>query len=321
MPVNDRVLVIDDHERWREQIHSLLEEHRWRIVGEGADGHEAVEMAAALAPDIILLDVELPTVNGLDAARRILARQPAARIVFLSAHRSWDIAAAAMGTGAVGYLLKSHAGSELQQAMTAVARGKRFISTALTGHDAAAACEDGPRCHEAGFYVDATALLEHFVTFAESALNARKSLVVIADAAREQALGARLRAQGHDIERAAREGRYVSRDPREALSAVVVDGWPDERRFWAAGTALMAEASRASRGAPPLVATCGECSASLLRDGHTDAALRLEDLWSDLAATYNVDVLCGYDLDVFGGAEYRDAIHRIRAAHSGTHRR
>jgi two-component system NarL family response regulator len=317
MPVNDRVLVIDDHERWRQQIHSILRDGQWQVVGEGADGLEGVEKAAVLAPDIILLDVELPGLNGLDAARRILARTPATRIAFLSAHRSWDIAAAAMGTGARGSLLKSQAGHELLPAMTAIAAGKRFISATLTGH--ADNGRDAPRCHEAGFYTDGAALLDAFVRFAERALSAGKALIVVLDQQRRRALRDRLKGKGLDVERAVREGRYIALDPGDVLSRVMVDGWPDDTRFWSAATRLVADASRASRGTPPLVAVCGIGTARLLRDGHADAAVRLEDLWSEAATAYNLDVLCGYSMDLFGNEVNTDALGRIRAQHSATH--
>jgi DNA-binding NarL/FixJ family response regulator len=319
MPVNDRVLVIDDHERWRQQILSILRDGQWQVVGEGADGLEAVEKAAALAPDILLLDVELPAQNGLDAARRILAHRPATRIVFLSAHSSWDIAAAAMGTGAMGYLLKSHAGRELLPAMAAVAGGKRFISGVLTGHGEDEAARAAPRCHEAGFYENGTELLDAFVRFADAALVAGKALIVVTDPARQRALRDRLQARGLDVERAVADGRYVTRNPGEVLGAVVVNGWPDDGRFWTAATALIAEASRASRGTPPLVAACGEGTAYLLRSSSADAVMRLEDLWSELANAYNVDMLCGFSMDLFARDEYRDALRRIRDQHSAAH--
>ena len=319
MLMNNRVLVIDDHERWRQQIHSILQGGQWQLVGEGTDGVDGVEKAAELVPDIILLDVELPRLNGLDVARRVLSRTPSTRIVFLSAHRSWDIAAAAMGTGAMGYLLKTHAGPELLPAMTAVGDGKRFISAALTGHTGDA--RHAPRCHEAGFYADGTALLDAFVRFAEGALNAGKTLIVVIDQPRRRTLRERLQAAGLDVERAVREGRYLALDPGDVLSRVLVDGWPDDTRFWSAATALVAEASRASRGTPPLVAACGVGTARLLRDGLAEAAVRLEDLWSEAASAYNLDVLCGYSMDMFKGEEYADALGRIRAQHSAIHAR
>jgi DNA-binding NarL/FixJ family response regulator len=111
--VGRRILVIDDHEPWRRQIASVARDGGWQVVGEGADGLEGVRLTEELKPDVILLDVELPTLNGLEAARRILARDASARILFLTAHRSWDIAAAALGTGGSGYILKSEAGHEL----------------------------------------------------------------------------------------------------------------------------------------------------------------------------------------------------------------
>src|SRR4051794_1090262 len=109
--MSDRVLVVDDHEPWRRQMELLLRKSgRWLLAGEAADGLSGVEQAAALAPDLILLDVELPGIHGLEAGRRILERDPATRILFVSAHASWDIAAAALGIGAMGYILKLGAG-------------------------------------------------------------------------------------------------------------------------------------------------------------------------------------------------------------------
>jgi DNA-binding NarL/FixJ family response regulator len=124
-----RVLVVDDYEAWRRHVRSLLHtDGRWRIVGEASDGPEAVEKARALEPDLILLDVGLPTLTGIEAARRILALQPGARIVFLSEHRSWDVVETALGTRARGYIVKSDVGSDLPTALQAIADGKRFIS-------------------------------------------------------------------------------------------------------------------------------------------------------------------------------------------------
>lgn len=103
------------------------------VVGEAADGLDAVEKAEALRPDLILLDVGLPTLNGIEAARRILALDPDTRILFLSENQSWDVVEAALGVGGPGYVLKSDAGRDLLSAMEAVVEGQRFISRSLTG--------------------------------------------------------------------------------------------------------------------------------------------------------------------------------------------
>jgi DNA-binding NarL/FixJ family response regulator len=129
-----RVLVVDDYEPWRRHIKSALQASpRWQAVGEAADGLDAVQKAQALQPDLILLDVGLPELNGIEAARRILAVDPVRRILFLSENRSWDIVEAALGVGGPGYVLKSDAGRDLLSAMEAVVEGQRFISRSLTG--------------------------------------------------------------------------------------------------------------------------------------------------------------------------------------------
>ena len=126
--------MVDDHDPWRHQLSALVENTgQWQIVAEAVDGLDAIEKAAAAQPDLILLDVELPLLNGLEAARRIVAANPAARILFISAHGERDIIEAAMGTGACGYILKTNVGRDLLPAMAAIRDGERFISAALAG--------------------------------------------------------------------------------------------------------------------------------------------------------------------------------------------
>src|SRR5262245_17583622 len=109
-----RVLVVDDHQTWRHHIATILR-HRFRCepVGYASDGLTAVQEAERLRPDLIVLDVGLPALNGIEAARRILGVTPDSKILFLSEHHSGDIAAAALRMGAFGYVLKSDAGREL----------------------------------------------------------------------------------------------------------------------------------------------------------------------------------------------------------------
>ena len=90
--------------------------------------------AEQLQPDLILLDISLPTPNGIEAARRISEVSPASKILFVSENRSVEVAEEALSNGAVGYIVKSDAGSELLPAVKAVLEGKRFISTSMAGH-------------------------------------------------------------------------------------------------------------------------------------------------------------------------------------------
>ena len=128
-----RVLIVDDSEPWRRRICSAIEANgRWLLVAEATDGASGVEQARALRPDLILLDVSLPSLGGIEAAQRILAENPASRILFLSAHHSSEIVDAAIATGARGYVVKADAAGELLTAMEAVVDGRSFTSRSVT---------------------------------------------------------------------------------------------------------------------------------------------------------------------------------------------
>ena len=127
--------MVDDYEPWRRFVSTTLREQpELEVVGNVSDGLEAVQQAERLQPDIILLDIGLPTLNGIEAARRIQVVSPTSKILFVSENRSPDIAEEALSTGAGGYVVKSDAGSELLPAVKAVLEGKRFISASLAGH-------------------------------------------------------------------------------------------------------------------------------------------------------------------------------------------
>lgn len=129
-----RVLVVDDHEPWRRFVTTTLQNNEHFVVlGEAADGLDAVQMVQQLQPDLVLLDIGLPRLNGIEAAKQIAKVSPQSKILFVSENRSRDIAEAALDTRASGYLVKSDAGSELLPAVEAVLEGKRFISASLAG--------------------------------------------------------------------------------------------------------------------------------------------------------------------------------------------
>ena len=317
-----RVLVVDDHQPWRRGIRAMLDgEPRWQIVGEAADGSEALRSVEALVPDLILLDVELPGLNGIEAAGRILSVTPAAKILFVSAHRSWDIAEAAFAAGARGYILKSSAGFELLPAMNAIVTGQRFVSGEFVGRDGAghriAADASSQRCHEASFYSAEPELLDTFTRFAEEALNDGKAVIMAAVEPRLAAVARRLR-ERLDLDEAIEERRYVPFDEADALSAVIVDGWPDEQRFWKSGTSMVLQAAGGSHGTRR-VAACGACSDTLLHSGRLEAAIRLEQLWDELARVFNVDALCVYSTAALHEEEHRSALRRLSAEHSAVY--
>jgi len=133
--VKTSVLLVDDYEPWRrfERL-TLLAQKDLQIVGEAADGDEAVQKVVELQPEVILLDISLPGLNGIDAARQIAKVAPNSKILFVSENRSTDMAEEALSTGAAGFVIKSDAARELLPAIKIVLEGKRFISASLAGH-------------------------------------------------------------------------------------------------------------------------------------------------------------------------------------------
>ncbi len=124
-----RILIADDHEVARRGIRSLLEDHDgWEVCGEAKDGREAVDFATQLQPDILLLDIGMPNLNGLDAARQILAASPDARILILTIHDAEQVVREVLAAGARGFVLKSDAGRDLISAVEALQNRRTFFT-------------------------------------------------------------------------------------------------------------------------------------------------------------------------------------------------
>jgi DNA-binding NarL/FixJ family response regulator len=129
-----RILVVDDSDRFRQfLVLSLRKRAEFQLVYEASDGLEAVARAEELKPELILLDVGLPGVNGIEAGRRIRKISPNSKILFVSLESSADVVQEALRLGAQGYLLKADAGDELLPAVDAVLQGRQYLSRRLPG--------------------------------------------------------------------------------------------------------------------------------------------------------------------------------------------
>src|SRR5438552_536660 len=336
------VLVVDDFLPWWRFVGSMLQEQpRLRIVGGASDGLEAVEKARELQPDLILLDIGLPTLNGIEAARRIRELSPKSKILFLSENRSWDIVEEALRTGAGGYVVKSDAARELLSAVEAVLTGKRFVSPSLAGNDLTdhkdehtanhSRSEVVPplqpqnvwitRRHEAGFYSDERTFLDDLTQFIGVALKAGNGAIVVATESHRDSLLPRLQALGLDVGAAIEQVSYGAFDADDALPTFMLNGMPDPVRFLKLLGNLIATAAKAVKREHTRIAIFGEMCHLLWAQGNAEAAIQVEKLGNELSKIYDIDILCGYSLGSVQGGMDTHILQRIRAEHSAVYSR
>jgi len=123
------ILLADDHRITREGVRLMLSEHPdFRVVGETGDGREAVELAASLAPDIVVMDLTMPTLNGIEATRQVKARRPEVKVIVLSMHLERQFVSTTLAAGASGYLLKDSPPEDLAKAIRTVVAGEPYLS-------------------------------------------------------------------------------------------------------------------------------------------------------------------------------------------------
>ena len=323
-----RVLVVDDYEPWRRFIRvTLLAYENLQVVGEGSDGVEAIQKTRDLQPDLILLDIGLPTLNGIEAARIILEMSRTSKIIFVSENCQGDTAQETLRTlaGVGGYVVKSHAGRELLAAVGAVLNGRQFVSSSVAGHHLSNAhvldSLPQPKNHEAGFYSDDQHLIDSLTLFTGSALKSGNAAIVVATEPHRERLLPRLQAYGLDIGSAIGQGRLVVLDAAQAISMFMRDGVPDPALFLQAAHNLITKASvSATALGSRRVAICGECDPPLWKFSNGEAAICFEQFWNTITLRYDVDVLCAYSLPSHGLMSDR-LFGQICAEHSAVHRR
>ena len=127
-----RILLADDHEIFRQGLQALLEREGFRVAGQAADGQAAIQMAAQLSPDVAVVDLAMPLLNGLDAAREIARVSPRTRTILLTMHAEDPYVARALHAGIRGYVLKSQAADDLVQAIREVSRGAVYLSPGVS---------------------------------------------------------------------------------------------------------------------------------------------------------------------------------------------
>jgi DNA-binding NarL/FixJ family response regulator len=308
-----RVLVVDDYEPFRRFVCSTLgTKPELQIVGEASDGLEAVHKAEELQPDLIVLDIGLPTLNGIEAVRRIRKLSPKSKILFISQESSADLVQEALALGALGYVVKTHAGSELLAAVEAVLKGRQFVSRGLSGHSFAHATDEQAtrfpaqagspiagteigeivRDHEVQFYSDDASFLVSLTRFVETALAAGSKVIVVATELHRDGLLQGLQARGVDTAAAVEQERFVLLDAAEVLSTFMENAGPSCERFLSTITPLI----RCAETKHKRVVVFGEGVALLCAEGRIKAAIELEQLWNELVQTHTLHLRCAYPM-------------------------
>ena len=302
-----RVLVVEDFAPLREVLCSTLRKRpELQIVGEASDGLEAVQKAEALQPDLILMDIGLPSLHGIEAARRITKISPKSKILFVSQESSAAVAQEALRWGA-GYVVKERAVGELLAAVDAVVQGRRFLSSGLVGFTDDAQvpdlCPQGalpstprernvPCNHEVQFCADDTSLVASFTGLIETALEAGSAVIVVVTESHRKSLLQSLQARGVDLADAIAQRSLLLLDAAEVLSNFMEEVGPNRERFLSAFEPLI----RAAEMRRQAIFVLGEGVGILCAEGRVKAAIELEQLWNELAQTHTFHVHCAYPM-------------------------
>lgn len=324
-----RVLLVEDHERFRRFIRTTLTKQKsLEVIAEACDGLDAIRKCLEQQPDLVLMDLGLPRLNGIEAARRIRGMFPACKIVFLSQERSPEIMREAFVAGASGYVVKAKASDDLMPAIAAALNGGQFasrisasrkrvgetvqIAPAGAAHQTSAAQSDGGS-HPVHFHPDEPALLAEFAEFIDKTLAAGRAVIAIITPPHRAAMLRIFEARGLEVAAAMESGQLVLLDVDETLAAFMVDDLPDADRFFSGAGEIVKSVKARNRGRRVLA--CGECAPILWSRGNGAAAVRLEYLWDQLVRIHDLDTLCGYTLSNQRSQDRR-TYDAICAAHS-----
>jgi DNA-binding NarL/FixJ family response regulator len=316
----------------------LQQRPNWHVVAVATEPSDAVRLARHLHPDLILLDLDLPRINGINAARQIRTVSRESQIVFLSRESSARVLRELFRFGVLGYVKKEYASSELIAAMEAVFQHRRFIGSGGASDELAGTGESrterhikevltemaspsrekpiSPPSHEIQFYSEDAVLLDRLGGFVEAALRAGHSAAVCATKSSRDDLVYALQGRGLDVDDLIRRRNYMAVDALETLSTFTKGESLDRPRFLEVLGGVITPAADAAQGLRPRVALYQECSSLLWAKGRDETAIQLEHLLNELVNRYDVDVLCGYSLIYFHGEEDSHVIQRLCAEHS-----
>ena len=300
----------------------MLRKHpELQIIGEASDGLEAVQKTEEMQPDLILLDIGLPKLNGIEAARRIRNLSPKSKILVVSQESSAELVQAALSVGALGYVVKSHAGSDLLAAVKTVLQGRTFVGSGLSdrhcvGPTCAITSADNEQAHIVQFYTNDNYWQDNVGEFLCTSVREGKSVIVCATPPHVAAVHQRMRAHDIEVQQLEKLGRFIPFDAADTLLKFMSSDLPDQSKFESLLGPVIRHAEAAAVAKHGRVTIIGEMVALLWAEEKVDATIKLEQLWNGLARTHSFHLRCAYPASGFHKERMGETYTSICAQHS-----
>jgi len=307
-PARSRVLLADDHIPFLESVRRLLA-GAFDIVAVAADGRQALDMARRFRPDVIVLDVSMPDLDGFQTLEQLRRDGLETRVVFLTMHQDDEFVAAAINAGAHGYVLKSRIHSDLISAIDHALAGRLFVPS-LTSLSAVA----GSR-HTVQFHANDSHYLDDISQLVAATLRSGEQIAIVTSEANLVGVAQRLQARQLNVAMLAERGQYIATDSALALSQVMHDGKPDKERL-AEMIHSLDRLRLATPNGPGRLTIFGDITVSLCRNGDFEAALEVERIWNELTRALPFFTVCSYPIDCFEHEEGRNQLPNVCAEHS-----
>ena len=290
-----RVVLVDDHRTVLDNVSSLLS-NDFDVVGLFTDGRQAIDAAPAVAPDVIVLDINMPGLNGFETMRALEQSGSRAPVVFLSLHNAEEYVAEAFRCGGRGYVLKRRLAQDLRGALDQVLHGRMFAPSLTSLYQLAGSTGAS---HAMQLYGDVPSFLDGLAAFFDMALRHGDATCIAATEDVSEGLRARLRARGWDVGGSPGHDRCLFVDAKDALNRFMRNGRPDADQFAEFGAEIDEFRRAAAENETSRLTMFGNMVVSLMEGGNAAGAIALENQWNALTHDRPYFTLCGYATSCF----------------------
>jgi DNA-binding NarL/FixJ family response regulator len=315
------VLIVDDEARFRRMVRSLIESQpAYRVCGEAGDGIEAVEKVPKLRPDVVLMDVNMPRMDGLEATRIIRRESPDCNVVIVTQNDATVAREQARIVGADGFVTKSDLIRDLlpEMARVAMERHNSLDETKNAADNGEPWCgllaDAAPRDHIVQLYQDQQFLNRAVCRFAAAAIANGEGVILVPTIAHWDAFRPRLESEGVDVKAAEKRGQLTIVDADNLLPTFMRDEMPDSPVFLGLAANVVSQAR--GDGRYPKVRWWGEMVNILWERGDVAASMNLEDLFDQLAHEQDISIFCSFSMDNFNGDVHARMLPRLSENHS-----